>query len=244
MVDDNNSKTKDNWEAYYTLEDNPNRQNDSLAMVDDNNSKTKDNSESFYTLEDNYIQKNNCLNFTKGMCNELPYDREAILHDIGIKECQELCRTVYEGTCTYFLYDRDGSCTLWKHNHIHQYYDSCAKQSGPLSPNVDGHCGNTYLLESKNSCDAFRYTGCDYFEVESIGRLTDILNESVCQLACSELKSTAANCHHYQYNAQEATCLLYGPDFASYCTQIAGIPNRPVEECSFDPFNPFQTKVA
>jgi len=117
-------------------------------------------------------------------------------------------------------------------------------RSGPVTPNVNGYCGDTRNLEWEESCDVFRYTGCAYFEAENIDQLTDIWYESDCQLACREL-AWPENCLHYQYNQHEGTCLLYGHDYASYCTQLAGIPNKPVNECIRNlPFKPMITKAA
>ena len=85
-----------------------------------------------------------CFSQTIADCNDLTFDfcgtDQTIpfetFTDQGEEICQQICREVYPGRCTFFIYDRENElCELYDFNGD-IYVDSCKRTAGTPEPTL------------------------------------------------------------------------------------------------------------
>merc|ERR1712110_145891 len=175
---------------------------------------------------------NDCQEFTTGGCLDSFKDEGllAYITSTSPHSCSQLCRDDYYNDCNSIVFHPNdannnlaGNCTLWRQT-VEEYVGNCTQHSGQCATN---RCYNN--LNERSSCEAFRFTGCQYPEADADGILGNIQDEDKCEHLCFD----DGPCHHYEYRPQTKICILYNNQngFHPNCPKIIGPSVNFIDDC-------------
>ena len=78
----------------------------------------------------------NCNDFTIDKCRIDPGSLLETVKDISDVNCQFYCNVIYEGRCTFFIYDRREVLCELVNEPFENYINTCGKFGGPSNPSM------------------------------------------------------------------------------------------------------------
>jgi len=156
-----------------------------------------------------------------------------LLEEIGlipdVQTCQSFCRDLYNGTCTWFMFDKTTSdCKLFTGS-LNDLYADC-KGVGYSREPATNKCNVLFAPDSANACYNFREDYCR-FEFNLLENLENIGSLSDCQLGCQYI----GNCTYFVYDNPTNTCKLNTlATNKPVCDIIHGTPEPAFNSCIND----------
>jgi len=156
-----------------------------------------------------------------------------LLEEIGlipdVQTCQSFCRDLYNGTCTWFMFDKTTSdCKLFTGS-LNDLYADC-KGVGYSREPATNKCNVLFAPDSANACYNFREDYCR-FEFNLLENLENIGSLSDCQLGCQYI----GNCTYFVYDNPTNTCKLNTlATNKPVCDIIHGTPEPEFNSCIND----------
>jgi len=156
-----------------------------------------------------------------------------LLEEIGqiadAQTCQSFCNELYNGVCTWFIFDRTtNDCKLFSGS-LNDLRADC-KEVGYAKEPDHNLCDDVFASDSENACYNFREDYCR-FEFSLLENLENIESLSECQMACDYIN----NCTYFVYDNPTKICKLNTlASSRPVCDIIHGTPEPDFNTCVND----------
>jgi len=166
-----------------------------------------------------------------------------LIEEIGqvsdAQKCQVLCKSLYHGTCNWFMFDRTTNDFMLFSGSLKDLQDDCREVGYAREPN-HASCDTVFSSNSSDGCYNFREDYCR-FDFSLLENLDDIDSLSECQLACEYV----SNCSYFLYDNPTKTCKLYTDESSKrICDIIHGTPEPDFNTCIEEGYVPWASQAA